>query len=61
MRSVCISYNFSSRQLFDVYEPKSEKDVTKFLNRVAQDRTGSPACDIRAFRLYENGTSEELK
>jgi hypothetical protein len=61
MKSVCISYNFSSRQLFDVYEPKSEKDVTKFLNRVAQDRTASPGSEIRAIRLYENGTTEALE
>ena len=56
-----ISYNFSARQIFDAYEPNNEQDITRFRDRLTQDRTGSPACDIRAFRLYENGTSEELK
>ena len=61
MKSVCISYNFTSRQISDEYAPKNEKDVSRFLNRLAQDRTASPASEIRAIRLYENGTSEALE
>ena len=61
MKSVCISYNFSSRQLFDVYEPRTDSDVTRFRDRLAQDRTASPASEIRAVRLYENGTAEALE
>ena len=61
MKSVCISYNFSSRQLFDVYEPRTDSDVTRFRDRLAQDRTASPTSEIRAVRLYENGNSEALE
>ena len=42
MRSVCISYNFSTRSIFDAYEPNNEQDITRFRDRVAQDRTASP-------------------
>ncbi len=61
MRSVCISYNFSTRSIFDAYEPNNEQDITRFRDRVAQDRTASPGSEIRAIRLYENGTTEALE
>jgi len=61
MKSVCISYNFSTRSIFDAYEPRTDSDVTRFRDRLAQDRTASPASEIRAVRLYENGTSEALE
>lgn len=61
MRSVCISYNFSARQIFDAYEPRTDADVARFIDRLTQDRTASPASEIRAIRLYENGTSEALE
>lgn len=61
MKSVCISYNFTSRQISDEYAPKNEKDVSRFLNRLAQDRTASPASEIRAFRLFEDGSSEVIE
>lgn len=61
MRSVCISYNFSACQIFDAYVPNSEKDISKFIDRLKQDRIASPASEIRAFRLYENGKAEALE
>ena len=61
MKSVCISYNFSARQIFDAYEPNNKQDITRFRDRVAQDRTASPGSEIRAIRLYENGTTEALE
>jgi hypothetical protein len=61
MKSVCISYNFSTRSIFDAYEPNNEKDISRFIDRLTQDRTASPASEIRAFRLYENGTAEALE
>jgi hypothetical protein len=61
MKSVCISYNFSARSIFDAYEPRTDSDVTRFRDRLAQDRTASPTSEIRAIRLYENGTSEALE
>lgn len=61
MRSVCISYNFSTRSIFDAYEPNNEKDISRFIARVAQDRTASPASEIRAFRLFEDGSSEVIE
>ena len=61
MRSVCISYNFSARQIFDAYEPNNEQDIARFRDRLTQDRTASPTSEIRAVRLYENGTSEALE
>ena len=61
MKSVCISYNFSARQIFDAYEPNNEQDITRFRDRLTQDRTASPASEIRAIRLYENGHSEKIE
>ena len=61
MRSVCISYNFSTRSIFDAYEPNNEQDITRFRDRVAQDGTASPASEIRAFRLFEDGSSEVIE
>ncbi len=61
MRSVCISYNFSARQIFDAYEPRTDADVARFRDRLTQDRTASPGSEIRAIRLYENGTTEALE
>ena len=61
MKSVCISYNFSARKIFDAYEPRTDSDVTRFRDRLAQDRTASPASEIRAVRLYENGNMETLE
>ena len=61
MRSVCISYNFSARSIFDAYEPRTDADVARFIDQLTQDRTASPASEIRAIRLYENGTSEALE
>ena len=61
MRSVCISYNFSTRSIFDAYEPRTDSDVSRFIDRLTQDRTASPASEIRAVRLYENGTTEALE
>lgn len=61
MKSVCISYNFSARQIFDAYEPRTDSDISRFIDRLTQDRTASPASEIRAIRLYENGTAEALE
>ena len=61
MKSVCISYNFSSRQLHDEYVPVTDKDVTRFMNRFKQDKVNSPASDLKAFRLYEDGRMEKLE
>ena len=61
MKSVCISYNFSTRSIFDAYEPRTDSDISRFIDRLTQDRTASPASEIRAFRLYENGTAEALE
>ena len=61
MKSVCISYNFSTRSIFDAYEPRTDSDISRFIDRLTQDRTASPASEIRAIRLYENGTSEALE
>lgn len=61
MRSVCISYNFSTRSIFDAYEPRTDSDISRFIDRLTQDRTASPTSEIRAVRLYENGSSEALE
>lgn len=61
MKSVLISYNFTSLQINDEHIPKKDTDVSRFLKRLAQDQAASPASEIRAFRLFENGSSEEIK
>ena len=61
MKSVLISYNFTSETQHDIYRLPTEKDTERFLTRMRNDRKASPNSEIHAFRLNEDGTSEKLE
>jgi hypothetical protein len=61
MKSVIFSYNFASETQHDLYRPQTDKDISRFMKRLKNDRTESPASDIKAFRVYENGNMETLE
>jgi len=51
----------TSETQHDLYRPQTDKDISRFMKRLKNDRTESPASDIKAFRVYENGNMETLE